>query len=55
LQLIGLEKKLQTLLTLDEELSSSNLQNQYEHIKHQALGLVHAHNQWLIQRLKNPC
>jgi hypothetical protein len=54
LQLIGLEQKLQTLFTLDESLSSQNNQNQYEQIKHQALKLVHTHNQWLIQYLKTP-
>jgi hypothetical protein len=55
LQLISLEKKLQTLSTLDEELSSQNLLNHYEQIKNQALNLVYTHNQWLIQRLKNLC
>ncbi|CAF1378186.1 unnamed protein product [Adineta steineri] len=56
-QLVGLEKKLQsvsqTLFTLDETLGSQNSQGQYEQIKRQALELVQAHNQWLIQHFQN--
>lgn len=50
--MVSLERKLQTLFALDEQFSS---EPEYEQIKHQALNLVHAHNQWLIDRLKKSC
>ncbi|CAF0784862.1 unnamed protein product [Adineta ricciae] len=56
-QLIGLEKKLQTiaqtLFTLDESLASQNASGQYEQVKRQALELVQAHNRWLTHHYQN--